>query len=288
LSEFHTTSSTQPIVQPQVRQNDETAPASSPSSCFGARAAPESPIQQRRRREDGAPTASDFGILVDVYESDDERDTLFELAELCASAGRLKLNVEYSDQDFIEHNLSWNPVRQWLQTHAIEEELIPAMQIRDENGKTAAHFSCQHQPPMDIMDYLLNACPSSFQAQDVFGWTALHYACAFAAPPSVLQSIAEAWSEGKVTLNSRGLTPLHLALIGPFREFPDLIATLASTGASRIGDNQGLLVRWIVIAYLDEVRKEDKIHLTASTTFSLLSPFITLVRLEHRKKRCGY
>jgi ankyrin repeat protein len=202
-------------------------------------------------------------ILEGGYDSDDEHNTLFELTELCATAGRLELNVEQSDQDYIEHNLSWNPVRQWLETHSIEEELIPALQIRDQNGKTAVHFVCQHQPPMDIVDYLLNAHPSSFQAQDVCGWTALHYACASSAQPSVLQSIAEEWSEAKVALTDKGLTPLHLALIGPFREHsPDLIATLASTGASRIVDNQGLLVRWIVIAYLDEVRKEDKIHLT--------------------------
>jgi hypothetical protein len=247
--------------------------------------APSLQVQQSQRLERQSNRILKGGNDTD---SDDEHDVLFELAELCATAGRLERNVDLSDQDYIDHDLSWNPVRQWLQTHSIEEELLPALQIRDENGKTAVHFLCQHQPPMDIMDYLLNAYPSSFQAQDVCGWTALHYACAFSAPSSVLQSIAEAWSKAKVTKTIRGLTPLHLALIGPFREYPDVIATLASTGASRIVDNQGLLVRWIVIAYLDEVRKEDKIHLTASTTFSLLSPFITRVRLEHCKKHCGY
>ena len=77
---------------------------------------------------------------------------------------------------------------------------------------------------------------------DIFHWSPLHYACAFAASQSVLQLIAETYGVSKTLQTNRGLTPLHLALFGPFRDFSDAIAVLASTGAASIPDDDGILV----------------------------------------------
>ena len=207
-----------------------------------------------------APTAAaggdgDNGIVSaqqqqpsDIYHEEffDEFDfALFELSELCATSGRLELNGNHTEEDYIEHDLSWNRVREWLQNHS-PEHLFPYLQARDEYGKTALHFAAQNQPPMDIMEYLMHAIlnsghPQLLEAQDAFLWTPLHYACAFAAPIAVLQSLAEYRDSAKLLTTNKGLTPLHLALIGPIRDAPDIIAILASNGATKIADQQGLL-----------------------------------------------
>jgi ankyrin repeat protein len=185
---------------------------------------------------------------VDQYIDDDdetENNALYELSELCASAGRLEMNVGYGDEDHEEHNSSWNPVRFWIQVHT-KEEWQASLEVHDQDGKTALHIACQHQPPLDVMDHLVHADSSTsklLEIQDVFGWTPLHYLCSLSAPPDVVQLIAEMCSEAKLLVTNKGLTPLHLALIGPFRDYPDVIATLASKGASRKVDEQGLLVR---------------------------------------------
>jgi hypothetical protein len=179
------------------------------------------------------------------FDDDDETEynPLYELYDLCASAGQLKINVIYGDEDHEEHNSSWNNVRVWIQTHT---ELKASLEVRDGDGKTALHIACEHQPPLDVMCNLLyvhSSTPKLLEIQDIFGWTPLHYLCALSAPPEVVQLIAEMCSEAKLLTTNKGSTPLHFALIGPFREYPDLIATLASTGASRNVDTQGMLVR---------------------------------------------
>lgn len=169
------------------------------------------------------------------------QDDSFLLATLCSEAGTLEMNKDHTEQDYMDHDLSWNEVRRWLEHHS-PDDLQLALETRDRMGRTALHFACQNQPPLDIIAHILQLCPSSLEAIDGSGLSPLHCACAHAAAPSVLQLIAETWSPAKIMKTDRGLTPLHLALKGPFRDFSDTIAILASTGAASIPDNEGILV----------------------------------------------
>lgn len=208
-----------------------------------------------------------------------------ELYDLCYVAGRLERNVEFTDADYVEHDLSWDPVREWLQNHATEH-VLTSLEFRDDQKKTALHIACERQPPMDIIDYLLSLLSSSssvpsnaglpqyqnqqqfgqqqpyltlLETQDEKGWTPLHHACANAAAAPVVQTLAEYWPPTKLVQTETGMTPLHVALISPLREYPELVATLASTGACFAKDEEGVLVRSCVVNGKELVRLRRKL-----------------------------
>lgn len=202
-------------------------------------------IAQPSQQEDDAPSDLFQGDIDHPSQQVDgdgviiPEDSIF--AVLCNEAGTLQMNKDHTEQDYIEHDLSWNAVRSWLESHHVSD-LQLALEVRDNKGRTAMHCACQNQPPLDVIAHILQYCPACLQATDLFDWSPLHYACAFAASPSVLQLIAETYGAAKTIQTNRGLTPLHLALIGPFRDFSDSIAVLASTGAASIADDEGILV----------------------------------------------
>jgi hypothetical protein len=134
--------------------------------------------------------------------------------------------------------------------------------------------------------YAHASTPKLLEIPDIFGWTPLHYLCVFSAPPEVVQFVAEMCSEAKLLTTNKGLTPLHLAFIGPFREYPDSIAILASTGASRVVDKQAMLVRVFHAGRHYFVVYDWFVSLI--DFFSLSSPSIMLVRLVPRKKPYEY
>lgn len=179
-------------------------------------------------------------IVQEQYEAPTSKEA--SLLDLCKVAGLVNMDREsFTEEEYTEHDLSWNQVRNWLQLHSAQD-LFLAMECRDDRGRTAIHCACQHKPPLDVVAFIIQHCPQSLQSTDVFDWLPLHYACAFSAAPVVVQQIAETYKEAKVAFTNRGLTPLHVALIGPLRNFGDMITSLASSGASQMADNDGILV----------------------------------------------
>ena len=147
----------------------------------------------------------------------------------------------------------WHPILEWLQRHELAE-LQQALLARDAALKTALHYICQHEDPdLDIFETLMFAYPDLVMWPDRFGWLPLHYACAYGKNQYVVQCLTEEYPKGKILKDNKGYTPLHLAIIGheansdssrSFRNNSTLIATLASTGAASIPNNEGLMVRF--------------------------------------------
>jgi ankyrin repeat protein len=146
---------------------------------------------------------------------------------------------------------SWEPVREWLHTHS-PDDVREAAEQRDDVGKTALHFACQHVPPTDIIDTFLNVAGDIIQWPDSFGWLPIHYACAYDAEPDVIKSLAEAFPESKTTVDRKGRTPLHffLGTLGTqSTNSPDVVVLLSNTGAASYPTDEGLLPLHLACAF---------------------------------------
>jgi hypothetical protein len=163
-------------------------------------------------------------------------DILF-LSHYCAHT--IKPPIDSSAQAQAEADALWEPVRDWLLCHPLEE-IRAGVEQTDEAGKTALHCACQNTPPSDVIDVFLSAASDVVQKPDNFGWLPIHSASAYGASEQVIQRLAEAFPASKTTVDAKGRTPLHLSLgLNPCSA---VVALLSSTGAARCLDDNGMLV----------------------------------------------
>jgi len=66
-------------------------------------------------------------------------------------------------------------------------------------------------PPVDIVEMLIECSAETVTWQDSNGWLPLHHACANGASGKVLSVLVEAYPEGKIRQDKRFRTPLHFA-----------------------------------------------------------------------------
>ncbi len=96
-------------------------------------------------------------------------------------------------------------VEQLTKTCAEEAKMV------DDNGSTPLHIACRGNPPLDVIQALLNAFPSTVCDQDVDGNTPLHIA---ASQPSmslaVLEALLNVCPIAASVKNKEGLMPLHM------------------------------------------------------------------------------
>jgi hypothetical protein len=169
---------------------------------------------------------------------DDSVPDVMLLNFLCARAKAPKDTPE----SHIEAEESWHPVREWLSSrNAIE--VRAAAEQRGESGLTALHFACRHVPPLDVIDVLLSIAADTVRWPDSFGWLPIHYLCASGSSAEVIKALADAYPESKTAVDRRGRTPLHFAL-GDKPASPDVIFLLSSSGAAKLPDEIGMLVRF--------------------------------------------
>ncbi len=202
---------------------------------------------QGYEHEYGAPAPDYHGQQGDqqtITEYSTMSDMLF-LNHYCASAHPPRDSSEEAKQ---AADLSWQPVRQWLETHSTEE-VRAATQQRGDSAMTALHLACRNVPPPDIIIRLLRDAIETAEWPDSFGWLPIHYACACGADPDVIKSLADVFPESKTTVDRRGRTPLHFALGNSNPDIPvspAVVVLLSSTGAASLADDNGMLVRlWV-------------------------------------------
>ena len=84
------------------------------------------------------------------------------LSQYCASAIRPR---DDSEEALMEADASWEPVREWLRTHSVED-VRAATEQRDDSQKTALHFACQFSPPIDVIEVFLSVGLDIVQWED--------------------------------------------------------------------------------------------------------------------------
>jgi hypothetical protein len=140
--------------------------------------------------------------------------------------------------------MSWEPVREWINSHSEEEIQQAAVQLGDSN-MTALHFACRNGSVNDVIDILLSVANETVEWPDSFGWLPIHYACACGADADVIKKLAETFPDSKTTVDRRGRTPLHFALGNQNPDqlaSPAVVAILSSSGAAAVADEHGMLV----------------------------------------------
>jgi hypothetical protein len=204
-----------------------------------------------------ANVAGSYGAGMDASTAggDQYTDSLPEVLYLMQYCAQAFAPTNDSDEARIAANDSWNPVREWLATSE-PNQIRDAAEQRDDVGKTALHFACQHVPPMDIIETFLVTAPDIIQWPDSFGWLPIHYACAYGAGSGVIKALAEAFPESKTTVDRKGRTPLHFFL-GVQKESlnksvdndADVVVLLSNTGAASYPTDEGLLPLHLACAY---------------------------------------
>lgn len=139
---------------------------------------------------------------------------------------------------------TWDAIRAWLAANPNQVDRQSAAMHQGRFMTTALHMVCKlMNPPVDIIEALIECAPETVTWADSNGWLPLHHACANGASGKVLAVLVEAYPEGKVKQDKRFRTPLHFAF---FRKdiHEDGIARLE--GAERDDDDVGNSIQEIV------------------------------------------
>jgi hypothetical protein len=184
------------------------------------------------------------GTTDDDYTNED----LLQLNRLCAAAFP---PPNKTDDAKYQSEMSWEPVREWINSHSKEEIQQAAVQLGDSN-MTALHFACRNGSPNDVIDTLISVAHEAVEWPDSFGWLPIHYACACGADAEVIKKLAETFPDSKTSVDRRGRTPLHFALGNQNPDqlaSPAVVSILSSSGAAAVADEQGMLPLHYACAY---------------------------------------
>ena len=92
------------------------------------------------------------------------------------------------------------------QTFGKEAEMV------DEHGSTPLHIACWGNPPLEVIQALLSACPKTVHEQDIDGNNPLHIAASHPdMSVSVVRALLETCPAAASVRNKEGLMPLHMA-----------------------------------------------------------------------------
>jgi hypothetical protein len=82
----------------------------------------------------------------------------------------------------------------------------------DDHGSTPLHIACWGNPPMEVVQALLQACPEAATDKDVHGNTPLHVAASYPeTSPAIARAFLDVYPAAASITNKEGLTPLHMA-----------------------------------------------------------------------------
>ena len=79
------------------------------------------------------------------------------------------------------------------------------------NGMTLLHAVVRCNPPLDVVDKIIDLCPDQLAAKDCLGRTPLHVAAGSSAEPRLIKLLAHAYPASCDATDEDGKTPLHFA-----------------------------------------------------------------------------
>ena len=79
------------------------------------------------------------------------------------------------------------------------------------NGMTLLHGVVRYNPPLDVVDKMIDLCPDQLAAKDCLGRTPLHVAAGSSAEPRLIKLLAHAYPASCDAADEDGKTPLHFA-----------------------------------------------------------------------------
>lgn len=135
------------------------------------------------------------------------------------------LEVDYDNNvtDLYKYisNCQWNDAMHTIANQPIEARTWVVRYHEDENKGMMwrflpLHSACARQPPLEIVQALIQMYPEGAQSPDDQGKYALHYACGNQASTDVIEALIDAFPTAARTSDPEGKLPLHwLAISGP-------------------------------------------------------------------------
>jgi hypothetical protein len=98
--------------------------------------------------------------------------------------------------------------------------VLDMSEVTGEPGLNVLHVICRFQPPEEIVEFVLNKCPSLAQEKDARGRYPLHYASGHGSRSAVVKSLLSENAAATMQADNCGRLPLHLAC-QPRRWQPD-------------------------------------------------------------------
>ncbi|KAL7493923.1 hypothetical protein ACHAWT_002723 [Skeletonema menzelii] len=173
---------------------------------------------------------------------------------------------------------TWEGIREWLAAHPNRSDRQNAAMHQGQFLTTTLHMVCKlSDPPVDVVQSLIECSEETVTWPDSNGWLPLHHACANGASGKVLAVLVEAYPEGKIKQDKRYRTPLHFAffrkdaqedkmnlkmdarksMMNPLNDdeddvgnsMPEIVALLADSGAAELQDEGGMLPMHYASAY---------------------------------------
>ena len=124
-----------------------------------------------------------------------------------ASSARTTTNREHLEQ-------TWKAIRtHWLWAYDTLEQKRVGARCRNDAGLAPLHSICKlaSNPPTDILEEIVKACPEAAEWEDDHGWLPIHHACIHGASTEVLKLLTKVvYPKSKIALDANQRTPLHL------------------------------------------------------------------------------
>jgi len=92
----------------------------------------------------------------------------------------------------------------------MENNRRAAAHLRGSTDATCLHLICKlPNPPLDVVQAIVEAAPDVVSWTDAHGWLPLHHACANGADPNVIKVLIDAFPSGSIQQDKQLRTPLH-------------------------------------------------------------------------------
>lgn len=110
------------------------------------------------------------------------------------------------------HNEDWENLETVASEHKLFRVVSEHVQKCDEfNGMTLLHAVVKYNPPLSILNNMIEAHSDALKGQDCVGRTPLHVACGTGAGASIIRRLVKEYPEACDIQDEDGRLPLHLA-----------------------------------------------------------------------------
>ncbi|KAL7455741.1 hypothetical protein ACHAWC_007977 [Mediolabrus comicus] len=110
------------------------------------------------------------------------------------------------------HNRQWDELEECAEQRALFKMISEHIQQSEEfNGMTLLHAVIKYNPPIQVLESMIQAHSDAIRGQDCLGRTPLHVACGTGSDSSIIRMLARAYPEACDVQDVDGRTPLHLA-----------------------------------------------------------------------------
>ncbi|KAK1733178.1 ankyrin repeat domain-containing protein [Skeletonema marinoi] len=110
------------------------------------------------------------------------------------------------------HCQEWAALEKVATEHKLFKVLSEHIQKCDEfNGMTLLHAVVKYNPPLHILDAMIDAHGDALMGQDCVGRTPLHVACGTGASAEIIRRLVKAYPQACDLQDEDGRLPLHLA-----------------------------------------------------------------------------